>query len=241
MFLKERSGVGVGVPTFCEAATFALAGVTGRAIVRAVAPVAVVRRGTAVVLGGSLGGECAVVLGMLEGVAALPVAGYVVAVPSVRVGVVYAHGGPGRRLLHRLGVATGAPKRFRAPRRAKRATGVPVDVRVIHERDGGTETLASTVDIADSFLARARGLMFRASVPDDYALVFEFGGRTRRDVHMVFVPFAIDVLWLADDEVQALKTLSAWTGLGAAEADRLIELPAGAAADVSVGDTVRVE
>ncbi|WP_211311846.1 DUF192 domain-containing protein [Halarchaeum salinum] len=114
-------------------------------------------------------------------------------------------------------------------------------MRVIHERDGGTETLASTVDIADSFLARARGLMFRASVPDDYALVFEFGGRTRRDVHMVFVPFAIDVLWLADDEVQALKTLSAWTGLGAAEADRLIELPAGAAADVSVGDTVRVE
>ncbi|MBP1955143.1 uncharacterized membrane protein (UPF0127 family) [Halarchaeum rubridurum] len=114
-------------------------------------------------------------------------------------------------------------------------------MRVIHERDGDTATLASDVDVADSFLARARGLMFRASVPDDYALVFEFDERKRRDVHMVFVPFPIDVLWLADDEVQAVETLSAWTGLGAADADRLIELPAGAASDVGVGETVRVE
>lgn len=113
-------------------------------------------------------------------------------------------------------------------------------MRVIHDRNGETETLAATVDVADSFLARARGLMFRPSIPDDYALVFEFDDRKRRDVHMVFVPFDIDVLWLADDEVQAVETLSAWTGLGAGEADRLIELPAGTAADVGVGETVRV-
>ncbi|MBP2251611.1 uncharacterized membrane protein (UPF0127 family) [Halarchaeum solikamskense] len=111
---------------------------------------------------------------------------------------------------------------------------------VVHDHDGATETLAATVDVAESFLARARGLMFRASVPSDYALVFEFDERKRRDVHMVFVPFDIDVLWLVDDEVQATETLSAWTGLGAAAADRLVELPAGAASDVAVGDTVRV-
>ncbi len=100
--------------------------------------------------------------------------------------------------------------------------------------------LASEVDVADSFLSRARGLMFRTSIPAGYALVFEFDEPKRRDVHMVFVPFAIDVLWLVDDEVQRVETLSAWTGLDAAEADRLIELPAGAAAGVRVGDTVRV-
>lgn len=101
--------------------------------------------------------------------------------------------------------------------------------------------LATDVEFAESFLSRARGLMFRRSIPADYALVFEFNGRGERDVHMVFVPFDLDVLWLTDGEVQRVETLSAWTGLAAAAADRLIEFPAGAAANVAVGDTVRVE
>ncbi|QLC34678.1 DUF192 domain-containing protein [Halarchaeum sp. CBA1220] len=113
-------------------------------------------------------------------------------------------------------------------------------MRVVHER-GGESVLASDVEVADSVLSRARGLMFRRSIPPGYALVFEFGGRARRDVHMVFVPFAIDVLWLVDEEVQRVATLAAWTGLASAEADRLIELPAGRADGVRVGDTVRVE
>ncbi|WP_188882106.1 DUF192 domain-containing protein [Halarchaeum grantii] len=113
-------------------------------------------------------------------------------------------------------------------------------MRVVHER-GGESVLASDVDVADSVLSRARGLMFRRSIPHGYALVFEFGGRKRRGVHMVFVPFAIDVLWLVDEEVQRVETLAAWTGLASAEADRLIELPAGRADGVRVGDRVRVE
>ena len=103
------------------------------------------------------------------------------------------------------------------------------------------ETLATEVDIADSFLSQAKGLMFRRSIPDDYALVFEFDGVASRDVHMVFVPFALDVLWLRGGEVQRKERLSAWTGLAKAEADRLIELPAGAADEVAVGDEVRLE
>jgi uncharacterized membrane protein (UPF0127 family) len=113
-------------------------------------------------------------------------------------------------------------------------------VRLIHESDGERRTLAADVETADSFLSRARGLMFRRSIPDDYALVFRFGGVDSRDVHMVFVPFALDVLWLRDGEVQRKERLSPWTGLAEAEADTLVELPAGAADGVAVGDAVRL-
>lgn len=113
-------------------------------------------------------------------------------------------------------------------------------MRLIRESDGTRETLATEVEIADSFLSQAKGLMFRRSIPDDYALVFEFDGVGSRDVHMVFVPFPLDVLWLRDGEVQQKKRLSAWTGLAKAEADQLIELPAGAADEVAVGDEVRL-
>jgi len=117
-------------------------------------------------------------------------------------------------------------------------------VRVVHERTGGSDTervLATDVAAADSWLARARGLTFRRSVPDDYALVFRFDGQALRPLHMLFVPFDIDAVWLADGVVQQVATLSSWTGRGSAVADTVVELPAGAAADVEAGDRVRVE
>ena len=110
-------------------------------------------------------------------------------------------------------------------------------MRILH--DG--EALASEVEFADSTLARARGLMFRRSIPDDYGLVFSFDGVGRRDVHMLFVPFPIDALWLVDGEVERVKRLRPWVGLGIARADTLIELPAGAASEVEPGDSVTVE
>jgi len=113
-------------------------------------------------------------------------------------------------------------------------------VRLVHDSNGTSDTLATEVEIADSFLAKARGLMFRRSIPDDYALVFEFDGVASRDVHMVFVPFALDVLWLRAGEVQRKERLSPWTGLAKAEADQLVELPAGSADGVEVGDVVRL-
>lgn len=111
-------------------------------------------------------------------------------------------------------------------------------MKLVHERDGESRVLASTVDTADSRLSQMRGLMFRRSIPDEYALVFRFDGAASRDVHMLFVPFPIDVLWVVDGEVTETAQLSAWTGLGKATADMLVELPAGAASGVSVGDTI---
>lgn len=110
-------------------------------------------------------------------------------------------------------------------------------MRVLHDGD----VLATRVDLADTTLARARGLMFRRSIPDDYALVFRFPTVGRRDVHMLFVPFPLDVVWLADGAVERVKTLRPWIGLGSARADLMLELPAGAAAGVRPGDSITIE
>lgn len=114
-------------------------------------------------------------------------------------------------------------------------------MRVVHEPvAGGERTLATTVEFADGLVSQGVGLMFRRSIPDDYALVFRFGRVTTRGLHMVFVPFDIDAVWLVDREVQAVERLPAWRGTGRAKADTVLELPAGAADRVEPGDTVRV-
>ena len=133
-------------------------------------------------------------------------------------------------------------------------------MRLVHEPDEtiGDEgsrpdarVLATDVEVAESTLTQALGLMFRSGVPDEYALVldvdgsgglFSFGdGPPRQFVHMLCMRFPIDVLWLADDEVVAKKRLRPWRGMGVARADTIVELPAGAADAVSPGDTVRRE
>lgn len=100
--------------------------------------------------------------------------------------------------------------------------------------------LATDVEVADSSFARGRGLMFRWSIPDDYALVFPFDGQRRRGLHMAFVPFDIDAVWTADGVVQEVRRLAAWTGRGRAVADTIFELPAGAADGVVPGDRISV-
>lgn len=109
----------------------------------------------------------------------------------------------------------------------------------MHVRHEG-EPLATDVEVARSLPARLRGLMFRRSVPADYALVFPFDRAARRSVHMLFVRTPLDVLWVADGRVTKRATLPAWTGLGWGRADTIVELAPGAAADVAVGDRVTV-
>lgn len=82
--------------------------------------------------------------------------------------------------------------------------------------------------------------MFRRSVPDGYALVFPFEDVGAQTLHMLFVPFAIDALWLVDDRVTAVQRLAPFVGIGRGEADTVVELPAGGAADVAVSDEVRL-
>lgn len=113
-------------------------------------------------------------------------------------------------------------------------------MRIVHDTADHERTLATDVDVADGIVKKGLGLMFRRSIPDNYALVFPFSRPANRGLHMVCVPFDIDALWLVDDEVEAVKRLSAWIGHGRARADTVVELPAGAAKGVKPGDCVRV-
>ncbi|OAQ52592.1 hypothetical protein HTG_13285 [Natrinema mahii] len=107
------------------------------------------------------------------------------------------------------------------------------------ERD--SEVLATTVEVADSLLSRARGLMFRRSIPDDYALAFPFESAETRDLHMLFVRFPIDAVWVVDDVVQRVERLRPWRSVARAEADLILELPAGRGAAIDPGDRLRLE
>lgn len=119
-------------------------------------------------------------------------------------------------------------------------------MRLVHRRgpsddlSPSEDVLATDIEIAATFVSQARGLMFRRSIPDEYALVFQFDEPASRDLHMVFVPFAIDAVWLVETEVVAVKRLRPWIGLGRGTAETIIELPAGAAEDVEPGDTVEL-
>ncbi|MFP8952448.1 DUF192 domain-containing protein [Natrialbaceae archaeon A-arb3/5] len=113
---------------------------------------------------------------------------------------------------------------------------------LVHESDGDdSAVIASRVDLAESLLSQTRGLMFRRSIPDEYALVFRFGSTKSRDVHMLFVPFPIDVVWLVDGVVQRVERLRPWLGFAREKADTIVELPAGAATAVEPGDRLVFE
>ncbi len=121
-------------------------------------------------------------------------------------------------------------------------------MRVVHypaiggeSASGEPSVLATQVDVADSIPSRMRGLMGKRSIPDSYALAFRFGTARTRDVHMLFVVFPIDVLWVVDGVVERVERLRPWLGFARAKADLIVELPAGTADDVEPGDRVRLE
>ncbi|SDJ58192.1 DUF192 domain-containing protein [Natronorubrum texcoconense] len=98
------------------------------------------------------------------------------------------------------------------------------------------DVLATDVELAESIVSQTRGLMFRRSFPDDSALVFRFDTAKTRDVHMLFVFFPIDAVWVVDDVVQRVERLRPWRSFAREQCDLLVELPAGAAANVEAGD-----
>lgn len=103
------------------------------------------------------------------------------------------------------------------------------------------QVIAADAHVADSLWGKARGLMFRRSFPGWDGLVFPFDRVVTRSVHMVFVPFPIDVLFLVDGRAERVVTLEGWTGFARDRADAIVELPAGAASDVAPGDRIVLE
>lgn len=94
------------------------------------------------------------------------------------------------------------------------------------------------VRVASGPLAKARGHMFRTQTPG-YALVFHFDGVGRRGLHMFGVPFALDAVWVRAGAVTRVERLRPWLGHASADADMVLELPAGEI-DAAPGDPVRL-
>lgn len=110
---------------------------------------------------------------------------------------------------------------------------------MIRTEDG--DVLADEHDVADSFLSRARGVMFRRSFPGD-ALVFEFSRERRVGIHMLFVAFPLDVVFLDEEGVVVSKrSLRPWIGYASERAATVVEMPAGAAEGIEEGDRLSIE
>jgi uncharacterized membrane protein (UPF0127 family) len=96
-------------------------------------------------------------------------------------------------------------------------------------KSDGTEITAE-VEHADTLLKQVVGLMFRKSF--DGALIFDMGRLTYDGIHMLFVRFPIDVLFLDDDKriVDVRAGVRPWIGTAFPRARfrYAIELPSGA-------------
>ena len=99
--------------------------------------------------------------------------------------------------------------------------------------------LSFTVYRAESVLAKAVGAMGRRGLPADTALVFQFDRSRQRPVHMLGVRAPLRVWWVCDGVIERTERLPAWTGVGTAAADTVIELPADAPSG-AVGQRVTV-
>jgi len=102
--------------------------------------------------------------------------------------------------------------------------------------------LAERADFADSILTRAIGLLGRAGLPPGGGLVID----PCTSIHMFFMRFAIDALYVAQDGVvlRVVPHLRPWRlGPIILRARYVVELPAGTAARTGTqpGDILRVE
>ena len=107
--------------------------------------------------------------------------------------------------------------------------------RVLNQTKG--TVVADRVEIADSFWARLRGLMFRSSLGHDEGLLI----KPSSSVHTVFMRFPIDVIFIdrANRVVKVAPSLKPFRAAGVLTSQvGALELPAGraVAARVEKGD-----
>lgn len=73
------------------------------------------------------------------------------------------------------------------------------------------------------------GLMFRKEIPGNYAMIFVLKKPSSVNVHMLFMRFPIDVIFLNDEKkIMGLFKLNPWTGYKAMKKIKyIIEMNAG--------------
>jgi uncharacterized protein len=93
--------------------------------------------------------------------------------------------------------------------------------------------------VADTFWLRLRGLMGRTSLDPGEGMLFEQNG----SIHMFFMRIPLDVIFLDRESrvVKIARELQPWRTAAARGARTTIELAAGAAAGVEVGDVLTID
>ncbi|MHC1589165.1 MAG: DUF192 domain-containing protein [Methermicoccaceae archaeon] len=81
----------------------------------------------------------------------------------------------------------------------------------LHLRKGGrSECIAERVECATTPFLRFRGLMLRASIPEDYALLIPLPPK-KMNIHTLFMRFPIDLLLMDEHmRVMGIHTLKPW-------------------------------
>lgn len=108
---------------------------------------------------------------------------------------------------------------------------------VTHEPS--SRVIGDRIALADGYLARLRGLMFRRRLAPGEGLLI----RPCSSIHMMFMDFAIDAVFLAEDGrvLKVARGLRPWFGIASARGAReVLELPAGAADGIQPGDRLAV-
>lgn len=76
--------------------------------------------------------------------------------------------------------------------------------------------IAKNIEFARTLLKQALGLMFRESILPDYSMIFIIRKPSRVNVHMLFVFFPIDLIFLDDEKkVMGFSRLKPWVGFKA--------------------------
>lgn len=86
-------------------------------------------------------------------------------------------------------------------------------------------TISENLEVASSWAHRARGLLGRSSYPEGSALLLGDCG----SIHMFFMKFAIDVLFVdaSMTVIKVVESLRPWSTAGARGASSTVELPVG--------------
>ncbi len=108
------------------------------------------------------------------------------------------------------------------------------------------DLIASDIEFAEGLISQSKGLMFRKGITERYALVFILSAPRSVSIHMFFVYFPIDVLFLdTDKKILAATTLKPWTGLvRSPESTRyIIEMHSGSIERHALcpGDAIRID
>lgn len=108
---------------------------------------------------------------------------------------------------------------------------------------GDGRIVSADVELADTFVKKLLGLMFRKSF--NGALIFDMGRETYDGIHMLFVRFPIDVVFLGPDRriVDLKANLRPWLGTAFPKSRFMyaIELPAGTVDKVQLKEGEKLE